>query len=214
MRQIDLQTWPRRDHFEIFSRFDHPHFNMCANVDLTAFYPFLKRKGISPTVAIVYVLARTANAIPEFRYRIRSGNVVEHNIVHPSVTVLGEEDLFSFCTFEYLEDFSRFAVKAKEQIAYRKKHPILKNAPDQDDLLYMTAIPWVSFTSFTHPLHLKPPDSIPRFAWGKFFEEGDRLKMPLSVQGHHALMDGVHMGKFYALVEDDLYQPEAVLGVA
>jgi chloramphenicol O-acetyltransferase type A len=76
----------------------------------------------------------------------------------------------------------------------------------------MTAIPWVSFTSFLHPLNLRPPDSIPRFAWGKFFEDGDRLKMPLGVQGHHALMDGIHVGKFYAEVQDYLDHPGVVLG--
>ena len=25
MRYIDMQTWPRRKHFEIFGAFDHPH---------------------------------------------------------------------------------------------------------------------------------------------------------------------------------------------
>jgi len=76
----------------------------------------------------------------------------------------------------------------------------------------MTAIPWVSFTSFMHPLHVHPVDSIPRFAWGKTFEEGKCLKMPLSVQGHHAVMDGVHVGKFYGELKGYLDQPAAVLG--
>jgi chloramphenicol O-acetyltransferase type A len=214
MRHINLESWPRREHFKVFGAFDHPHFGMCANVDLTAFYPFVKRHGISFTVAIVYVLARAANAIPEFRYRIRAGKVVEHEIVHPSGTILTDEDLFTFCTFDYIENFSEFAARAAEQIAYVKEHLTLEDEPGQDDLLFMTAIPWVSFTSFMHPLHLDPADSVPRFAWGKFFEEGKFLKMPLSVQGHHALMDGVHMGRFYAEVEDYLHHPGSVLGEA
>ena len=32
-----------------------------------------------------------------------------------------------------------------------------------------------------HPMHFHPVDSIPRFAWGKYFQEGDTLRMPLSV---------------------------------
>jgi len=54
---------------------------------------------------------------------------------------------------------------------------------------------------------LHPADSIPRFAWGKFFPEGQALKIPLSVQGHHALMDGIHMAKFYEKVEGYLADP-------
>jgi chloramphenicol O-acetyltransferase type A len=187
---------------------------MCANVDLTTFYPVVKQRGISSNVAIVYVLARAANAIPEFRYRIRVGEVVEHEIVHPSTTILTGEDLFSFCTFDYIEKFSEFAARAVERMAYVKEDPTLKDEPGRDDLLFMTAIPWVSFTSFMHPLHLDPADSVPRFAWGKFFEEGKFLKMPLSVQAHHALVDGIHVGRYFAEVEDYLHHPGSVLGEA
>ncbi|GAJ11988.1 unnamed protein product, partial [marine sediment metagenome] len=112
MRYINLETWPRHEHFKIFNTFDYPHFNMCANVDLTTFYPIVKQRGVSFTVAIVYVLSRASNAIPEFRYRIRARKVVEHEIVHPSTTILVDEDLFTFCTIDYIEDFSKFAVRA------------------------------------------------------------------------------------------------------
>jgi len=214
MRQIDMQTWPRREHFKVFSAFDHPHAGMCANVDLTTFYPVVKQRGFSFTVALVYVLARAANAIPEFRYRIRVGEVVEHEVVHPATTILTNEDLFSFCQIDYTEDFSLFTARAVERIAYVKEHPTVKDELGQDDRLFMTAIPWVSFTSFMHPLDLSPADSVPRFAWGKFFEDGESMKMPLSVQAHHAVMDGIHMGRYYAKVQDHLHDPGFVLGQA
>ncbi len=214
MRQINLETWPLREHFKVFSTWDYPHFNMCANVDLTAFYPVVKQRGLSFTVATVYVLARAANAIPEFRYRIRVGEVVEHEVVHPATTILTNEDLFSFCQIDYTEDFSLFTARAVERIAYVKEHPTVKDELGQDDRLFMTAIPWVSFTSFMHPLDLSPADSVPRFAWGKFFEDGESMKMPLSVQAHHAVMDGIHMGRYYAKVQDHLHDPGFVLGQA
>ena len=211
MRTIDMQTWPRRDHFRLFKTFNHPHYSMCANVDLSKFYPLVKQGGYSFTVSITYLITRAANAVPEFRQRIRGEQVVEHEIVHPGITLLVDDDLFSFCTFEYSEDFPAFAAKAVERIAYVKKHPTLVNE-DRDDMLYMSPIPWVSFTSFIHPMQLPSADSIPRFAWGKCFEEGATLKMPLGVQGHHAVMDGVHMGRFYERVENYLLEPEALLG--
>jgi len=212
MRKISVGNWSRRQHFDFYSGFDHPHFGMCANVDLTAFYPFIKKHRISFSLAIVYMITRSANAIPEFRYRIRSREVVEHEIVHPSSTILVNEEVFSLCTFDYSRDFSTFAAWAQERIAFVREHPFVDNEDGRDDLLYMTAIPWVSFTGFMHPMHLNPADSVPRFAWGKFFEEGNCLKMPLAVQGHHALMDGVHVGKYYAEIQRRLDQPEAVLG--
>jgi chloramphenicol O-acetyltransferase type A len=212
MREIEMQTWARREHFRVYSGFDQPHFGMCANVDLTLFYRAVKQRGHSLTVAIIYVLSRAANAIPEFRHRIRGGRVVEHEVVNPSTTILVDQDLFSFCEISYAEDFPNFAARAAERIAYVKEHPTLKNEPGQDDLLFMTPIPWVSFTTFLHPLPSRRADSVPRFAWGKYFEDGNILKMPLGVQGHHALMDGLHMGKFYAEVQNYLRHPVLFLG--
>jgi chloramphenicol O-acetyltransferase type A len=212
MRKIDQQNWARKEHFSFFSSFNHPHFNMCANVDLSRFYPYLKQQKISFTLALVYLISRAANAIPAFRYRIRGEQVIEHETVSPSITVLIENDLFTFCTIDYTPDFAQFAQGAVRLIAAEKNKISLHDPPGRDDLLFMTAIPWVSFTSFTHPMQLHPADSIPRFAWGKFFEENDHLKMPLSVQGHHALMDGIHLGIYYGLIQDYLDRAEELLG--
>lgn len=213
MRTIDMRTWSRKEHFEVYHAFDHPHFGMSANVDLTDFYPAFNQQSISINVAIVYVIARAANSIPEFRQRIRGNQVVEHEVVHPSTTILTDEDLFSYCTIEYSHDFRVFAPRAAEKIAQVQQNPTLEDEPGYDDLLFMTAIPWVSFTSFLHPLNLQPPDSVPRFAWGKFFNEGSLLKMPLGVQAHHALMDGVHVGRFYELMQEYLGNPGIFLDI-
>ncbi len=212
LRTIDPKSWSRQEHYEFFSNFNHPHFNLCANVDLTKLYPYIKEREISLTSSIIYLISRAANAIPEFRLRIRDGVIVEHPTVNPSVTILVQNDLFSFCTIDYCPDFNEFSNQFASQLAAVKMNPTLKDPVGRDDLLYMTAIPWVSFTSFTHPMRLHPTDSIPRFAWGKYFTDGERLKMPLSVQGHHALMDGIHLGKFYQEIEGYLSDPETVLG--
>ena len=185
---------------------------MCANVDVTVFHPLVKRHGYSLTVAMVYLISRASNAIPEFRYRIREAQVVEHAIVSPGFSILIDKDLFGFCQVEYAADFTEFARQAAEEIAQVRAHSELAVKPARDDVLFMSPIPWVSFTSFSHPMQLHPEDSIPRFAWGKYFKENDSLKMPLSVQGHHAVMDGIHMGRFYETIQDYLHHPEVVLG--
>jgi chloramphenicol O-acetyltransferase type A len=212
LRDIDIQTWARREHFQTYLAFQQPYFGLCANVDLTSFYTYTQQQGYSLNISIIYVLTRAANVIPEFRYRIRGTGVIEHEVVHPSTTVLVEGDLFSFCTIEYEQDFSAFALRAAEMIAYVKQHPTLEDEPGQDDLLFMTPIPWVSFTNIKHALPSLPADSVPRIAWGKYFEDGDSLKMPLDVQGHHALMDGFHMGRYYTEVQDYFHHPAEVLG--
>ena len=211
MRTIDKQTWNRREHYEFFKTFNHPHFNMCANMDLTKTYTYIREKDLSFTAVIIYLISRTANEITEFRLRIRGEDVVEHETVSPSATILVDNDLFGFCSIDYCQDFAEFSRRTAAQIKAAKEHLSLSDPPGRDDLLFMTAIPWVSFTSFTHPMRQHPADSIPRFAWGKYFEESGKLKMPLSVQGHHALMDGIHLSRFYEHIQNYLLHPEEVL---
>ena len=38
--------------------------------------------------------------------------------------------------------------------------------------------------------------------------------MPLSVQVHQGLVDGIHVGRYYARVQDYLHDPGLVLGEA
>lgn len=216
MKLIDLEHWPRRQHFELFREMALPHFSLCANVEVTALRPWLKAQGLSFNLALTYITSRAANALPEFRQRIRGTTVVEHEIVHPSFTVLTADELFSFCSVAYTGDFRAYMARAAAQVARVKAALLLEDEPGRDDYLFMTSIPWIAFTSIQHPIPL-PADSVPRFAWGKVFAQGERLWLPLAVQGHHALMDGLHAGRFYERVQAlldapaslDAYEPEA-----
>jgi chloramphenicol O-acetyltransferase type A len=211
MKTIALDNWPRKEHYLFFRDFDYPYFSLCADLDLTIFLPLIKKESISFSAAMMYLVARVANGIPEFRQRVREEGPVEHPVVHPSATILSKDDLFTFCTVRYDPDFKAFIQQAEEEIALVKEQPGLEEKIPDDSMLFMTSIPWVSFTSFHHPLKLDPADSVPRFAWGKYRQERDKMVMPLSVQGHHALMDGLHVGLFYEEFQKLLAEPDQLL---
>lgn len=213
MKTINLDGWPRKDHYLFFREFEYPYFSLCANMDITNFLPLIKAKEISFTAAIMYLVGRVANGIPEFRQRIRDEGPIEHEVVHPSATILSKDDLFTFCTAIYQENFLAFAAETQQEILRIKTEPSLEEKIKDDSMLFMTSIPWVSFTGFMHPVKLSPADSVPRFAWGKFREEGQKTVMPLSVQGHHALMDGLHAGLFYEEFQRLLDNPEQFVGI-
>jgi chloramphenicol O-acetyltransferase type A len=212
VKTINLEDWLRREHYLFYKEFEYPYFSLCADMDITDFLPLIKEKEISFTAAIMYLVARVANSIPEFRQRVREGNPVEYEVVHPSATILSNNDLFTFCTAIYQEDFLAFARDTQQEILRIKTEPSLEEKIPNDGMLFMTSIPWVSFSSFMHPAKLSPADSVPRFAWGKFREEGQKTVMPLSVQGHHALMDGVHAGLFYEEFQRILSNPKQLIG--
>ncbi|WP_214685216.1 tetratricopeptide repeat protein [Exiguobacterium sp. s155] len=205
MKKIEIETWARRKHFEFFKAFDAPHFNVTANVDVTNLYTYAKESNQSFFKLFLYGAVRAANAIPELRYRIRGEEVVEHEVVHPSFTVMLDEDVFNFCAATFYEDLPTFLQEVTTRMEQAGDEVVVGDE-EPDDLLYITSVPWVTFTSIMHPTHQQQHDSVPRIAWGKFERQGERLKMPLSVQAHHALVDGVHIGKYYEALQSWLDQ--------
>ena len=210
MREIDLENWPRRVHFEMFQKMAFPHFSLTTIVELSNFYRYLKNQEISFTIGIIYLLAKTANQIPEFRCRIRGETVIEHETIHPSCTVLTEANLFAFCSIRFSENFQDFATRAAERIALVRANPTLDDSDWADSLLFMTSLPWISFTSMHHP-NLSTTDSVPRVAWGKYSIEDERIRMPLNIQAHHGLIDGLHIGQFFDQFQAHLNTPEKAL---
>ncbi|SHG33620.1 chloramphenicol acetyltransferase [Flagellimonas flava] len=205
MKEIDFKSSHRKKHFDFFNGMNHPHFNITANVDITAFLSSIKTSGAPLTLSLVHVLSQEANAIKEFKWRIRNGKVVEHDFVHPSFTVPTDEtDVFSFCTVPFSTSAVDFMRDAEETIERMRTHPSIEDEHGRDDYLFMSAIPWVSFTSIQHAMSYHPHDSVPRISWGKFFEQNDKMMMPLAVQAHHALVDGRHMGMYFQNVEKAL----------
>jgi len=206
MKKIVFDNPHRKKHFEFFNGMNHPHFNLTANVDITEFLKKVNAENVPTNISLVHALSKTANAIKEFRWRIRAQEVVEHSIVHPSFTVSTDEaDVFSFCTVPFQEDFKDFEKDAKRVQEQMRTNPSVEDEANRDDYLFMSAIPWVSFTSLQHAMSYHPHDSVPRISWGKFFNSGNKVMMPLSVQAHHALVDGRHMGSFFNLFQEYLH---------
>jgi len=201
-KHIDIETWPRRESYELFRNFGFPYFSITANVDVTALRAAAKEKKTSFTIGLVYVLSRTANAIPAFKQRMEGNGVVEYGVVHPSITILADDDQFRFCSLRYIEAFAEFAADAKVRIEQARTANCMWPEPDRDDFLFMTSLPWIAFTAMVHPVPLDPPDFVPRFAWREYEERDGRVLMPLNVQVHHALLDGVHVGRYFELVQD------------
>lgn len=211
MKFIDVETWKRKKHYHCFKNLDYPHFSICANLAITPFYSFIKKNNLSFFKTFIYLATKTANDIKEFHYRIRKDLIVEHEIIHPSFTMMTKQEVFNFCTTTYSESFPGFIRDTTTKMTMASIAVNLEDDLGRDDLIYMTSIPWISFTSITHPIHMSPTDSIPRIAWGKYLNENDKIIIPLSVQVHHALADGAHVGQYFTLIQDYLNHPEEIL---
>ncbi len=205
---LDVTNWARRDLFEFFRGYDNPYFNICTRLDITELYTYLRSKpSVSISLALHYVALRAANEIEPFRYRLKDGKVLIYEIIHGGTIVLQPNESFNFAYFDYQTDFGNFIAGAQQSVdeASRDNKPL--HDDPSENRLHFTVLPWVSFTSFAHARNFGREESIPKIAFGKFFKENDRMLVPFSVEVHHALMDGLHVGQYVARVQELLEKP-------
>lgn len=199
--QIDQQQWDRRQQFEFFRPYTNPNFNLCGPVDISGIVAYRKKTGASLHLLYHYIALRAANELEAFAFRIVGDQVIKVGTIHCGTTLLKEDNTFGFCYFNYSRFFQEFSNAAHEATEKFKTQEVMEPQPESFDLLHCTTMPWVSFTSVQHPYNRASDYGIPKLAFGKIYQEGDRWKMPLSLQGHHALMDGYHAGRFFQRVE-------------
>ena len=199
MEYIDLENWKRKEHFSFFHRMDYPQFNICMDLDVSSFLAYTKKRKLSFYYSMIYAVTNIANSIEGFKYRIRNEKIVLHNKVHPSFTDMNnnmDDNLFKLVTLDLEDDIEAFEKAAKKASKNQKEYFGLDKLTGRDDLIYITCIPWISFTHISHTISLNKNDSVPRISWGKYYKNGDQTLLPFSVQVNHALMDGWHIGKY------------------
>jgi chloramphenicol O-acetyltransferase type A len=198
---LDLDTWPRRDHFTLFRAVDFPYFSVTVEVDLTAWLATTRAAGRPVFPALVHELTAIANSLPPFRVRIRGEQVIQHDQLDCSFTVPWRDDLFNFCTVAFDPDVDVFLARCLPAIAASQAAECLTlDDAWRDDMVYLSCLPWFAFTSMTHAVDARSGDSFPRVAWGKMTEREGKTTVPMNFQVHHALLDGKHIAQFLALL--------------
>lgn len=205
---LDLDRWKRREHYQLFRSMSHPFFSVCVEVDATT----LREKcgepdGPSFFLAALYLAYRAANATEAFRLRLRDNGVWLHDHVRTSTTVLREDGTFAFAVFPASESFAEFQARGRSEMQRAKTSTTLSLPEGEDDLIYHSSLPWFRFTSFTNAIDVGS-DSVPRIVFGKCEQDGARWRMPVAVEVHHALVDGLDVAHFIERFQTGLNAPD------
>lgn len=196
-REIDMNTYPRKAHFEYFCSLDIPQVGVTANVDVSQIVAFCKQNGHSLYLTVMHAVALAADAVPEFRQRIVDGKLVEYDECPTSHTEGLSDGTYCYCSLRHHMPFSEYIRLANEQREKCRNNPSLKEDGDADSMYFISCLPWLHYTSIVQPTN-GTKDSNPRITWGKYEEDfKGRLMMPVTVLCNHAIVDGSHIAAFF-----------------
>ena len=206
---LDIESWDRRSHFEFFKEFEQPFFGLCTELDVTGAYEATRDKGGSSFfLTCLFLSIKASNEIEAFRYRLRGDAVLIHDVIHGSSTVARDDGTFGFGYFEFQADFDRFMTEGSRILTQaRAQVGELHPRPDKDDLIHYSVIPWVRFTGLLHARRVPAHDSVPKIVFGKHHLRDGTRRMPISIEAHHALMDGLEVGQFLERYQELLNDP-------
>ncbi|MDI1254611.1 MAG: chloramphenicol acetyltransferase [Flavobacterium sp.] len=194
---LDIENWPRKEHFHFFRKFEEPFFGATVTIDCTKSYQNAKVAGNSFFLYYLHKTLVAVNTIEAFRYRIENDAVVVYDRIDVSATISREDGSFGFSWIKYDSNFDVFEKGALAEIERIKNTTGLFTREFNDDnLIHFSAIPWVDFTSLSHARSFILPDSCPKISFGKMTVVNGKRTMPMSVHVHHGLMDGLHVGHF------------------
>lgn len=199
MDVIDLNTWPRREAYTLFSRMSNPFYMVSFRQDVTGVYDFAKRSGLSFYYALIWVCTQAINETEAFHIALRGGKLVRLSGRSPSFTDLkrGAEQ-FHIVTMPHDADIRAFCAEAARRSSAQSA--FLDETAETDELIYYSCLPWLDLTALTNERDLNAPgardDSIPRVAWGKYRDEDGRKLLTISLELNHRFLDGLHIAQF------------------
>lgn len=192
---IDKASWPRRELFDFFSAMSQPFYSLTFKQDVTRLYQFTKERRLSFYYSLIYLCTQAVNRVENFRYGLEEGEVVLYDRRNPSFTDLHPgSECFHIVNLPLEGDIQAFCAAAREK---SRAQTTLLSGPDGPDFIYFSCVPWVELTALTNERDFDPDDAVPRIAWGKYAQEGERKILHISLELNHRFVDGLHVGRFH-----------------
>lgn len=184
--------------------------------NITRLFAELKKRNIRFYPVIIFAITAIVNKHSELRMALdEQGRLGYYSFVSPTYTIFHKDNnTFSSIWTEYSSEFDKFYNNYnKDILEYGNIKGFITKQNGEKNLINISVIPWVSFTSFNLNLPQNDKYLLPIFTVGKFFESNEKLSLPLSVQVHHSVCDGFHASIFINELQEMLTNYEKWLNI-
>lgn len=215
VRRIDLSTYPRRSHFEHFLTMANPFTGVTVNVDITDWLRWQQSSGYPFFLCFQYAAVHAANRVPQLRQRIVDGGICEYDFCDPSYIVSLPDGTYRYCLAHARQPLAPYIEQARRSQARAMAAEGLEEEGDPLGQLFITCLPWLTFTSLQIPWS-DAAFSNPGISWGRFerhsrlvlrdgeIVESPSFTLPVNITVNHALVDGIHIARFFACLDEEL----------
>ena len=203
---IDLEHWPRREHFQYYREKLKCGYSLTGRVDVTALVNYAREKELKKFPCFMYAICRSVNELDEMKMMVTpEGMPGIWEEIHPNFTVFHPEDeTFTDLWMEYSSSLTDFYQSFQETMAQFGNCRGIKGRPGQPPNFFcVSCVPWMDYTGYASH-SVGEPALFPIVTFGKYTLSDGRYTMPVTVTISHAAADGYHTCKLFGKLQEIL----------
>ena len=206
MEPLDMQSWSRTELFRSYLGTDFPYINLGTRIEVGPFLDRCRKEGYSFYFALVHLATSVANEIENFHFRFRGDQAYRITTNIPVLTHMRPGDeIFMMLEGKDTADRLEFCRDLREK-AETAPQGLRLDCGDRLDLISFSCIPWTDYTHIVRTISRWGVDCNPKITWGKYVTNHGKTTLNMTVQVHHGMMDGYHVGKFFMELQSRIYE--------
>ena len=206
-RKIDLEHWPRREHYDYYTTKLKVEYNLTARVQVDHVLDFCHQHGYRFYPVLICIVTKVLNQLESFKmFRNQDGELCVWDYILPNYTFFHKDDnTFSDCWSEYSSDSDTFYHTIVNDMERFKDCKGIKARDGQPPNFYcISCAPWVDFTAYSTRAVNGIPQFFPIITMGRYTTENGKTTMPVNLMISHAVCDGYHSGLFFNTLQEEL----------
>lgn len=200
-QEIDPKETNRKEAFEHWMKSPQPMVTLTKTFNVTSLYKMSKRKGYKFNMLLCWCIAKTASKMEEFYLLPENGKLYKYDRLAINMIVNNVKGGLSFCDIvsnDNLEQFNTNYLHLTKTCS-QTCQDILDN---EAVIVGTSALVGTELDCVVN--QYSGIYNNPFLAWGRYRKGWFKTTLPISLQFHHAQMDGAHACRFLENLQNEI----------
>jgi len=200
MREVNPQSTSRAQAFELWMKAPNPMVTFFKTVDVTRLVRMSRKKGYKFNMLLDWCIGKAASTIKEFYLLPVGDKLMQYDNLAVNTIVKNNMGEVSSCDILYTDDIDQFN---RQYLEYTSMVAESRNDRDLSGECMVIGTSAIIDTEIDGAVGMNSGIfNNPFLIWGRYRKKCLRYKLPISIQFHHTQMDGAHVGKFLANLQE------------
>ena len=202
-QEIDPKETNRKEAFEHWMSSPMPMVTLMKTIDVSRLRKVSRKQGIKFTALLCWCICKAASSIEEFFLLSEPGHLYRYDKLAVNVIVLNDKGGITSCDVPYSEDIRQFNADYLKVTSLAAK--TCKSTSLEDAMIIGTsALPQTELDCIVNQYSGRWNN--PFLAWGRYRKGLFKTTVPISLQFHHAQMDGMQACRFLDNLQHEINQ--------